>query len=74
MESLNPKSVLALTATACQAVIKDICRTLKISNYADLENDSSDPSVKALSSNRDNIDVSAMFLQNEDQKLQMVRQ
>jgi superfamily II DNA helicase RecQ len=67
-----------LTATAGKPVIDDICRTLRINeNGKSTEgliqsNDPSMCSVKVLSSNRDNIDVSAVFLQNEEQKLHMV--
>ncbi len=74
---LAPKSILALTATAGKPVIGDICRTLRMidhhgdSSIASMSN-SKNNSVKVLSCNRDNIDVTAVFLQNEDEKLPMV--
>jgi len=94
--NLEPRSVLALTATASPPVIRDICRTLcmeppnsevaekcdipcsgkednsvlssKSNNNADVNVDY----VKVLNCNRDNINVAVQFLNDEDQRLQML--
>lgn len=73
MNALDPRSILALTATAGPPVIDDICHTLRISNLSHESDKSAETSVKVLNCNRDNIHVSAIFLQDEDRRLRMVR-
>lgn len=111
---LQPRSILALTATAGPDVIQDICRTFKLgvthhqeSNHISLfSSNSSDKSkdenlqstgsdiaassscvsnekfdttvsvenkcVKVLEVNRENIDVSCLMLENQEERLNMV--
>lgn len=71
---MAPQSVLALTATAGPPVINDICNTLRIKNPTqDIGNEKSG-SMKILNCNRNNIEVSAQLLDNEDERLQKVRE
>lgn len=68
---IEPKSVMALTATAGPMVVRDICNTLCIP----LERPGAtlDASgVKVLNCNRDNIDVFAMILQSNDERQYLV--
>ena len=74
IDTIDPKSVLALTATAGPPVINDICNTLKIPHPQSCNKVMPvESSVKVFDCNRENIDVSALFVQDEDQRLQMVR-
>jgi len=66
---LEPKSILALTATAGPMVIKDICHTLDIptSNVGRDEDEAND-GVRVLDCKRDNIDVATLVLDSEDNR------
>ena len=63
---MQPKSVLAITATAGSRVIDDIRSTLGIQ---DKESDG----VRVMKSDRDNIDVSCLMLGSHEERLSMVR-
>jgi len=67
---LEPKSILALTATAGPMVIKDICHTLGIprSNVSGIDNDG----VRVLDCKRDNIDVATLVMEEEDSRRSLV--
>ena len=73
---IEPKSILALTATAGPMVIRDICNTLCIpyDGNRDVGGCSSSPSqlnddgVKVLNCDRDNIDVFSLVLQSNDER------
>lgn len=70
---INPKSVMALTATAGPMVVRDICNTLCIP----LDESSgacglNAGGVKVLNCNRDNIDVFTMILQSNDERQYLV--
>ena len=74
---IDPKSILALTATAGPMVICDICNTLCIpydGTNRDVGGCSSSPSqlnddgVKVLNCDRDNIDVFSLVLQSNDER------
>lgn len=74
---IQPKSVLALTATAGPMVVRDICNTLCIpcdgqgTNQAipsSLETENNGIGVKVLNCNRDNIDVFSIVLQDHDER------
>ena len=82
---IEPKSVLALTATAGPMVIRDICNTLCIPHDGlslDTEGHLSLPTaptkntdsngVKVLNCNRDNIDVFSLVLQSNDERRYLV--
>ena len=84
---IRHKSVLALTATAGVKVIQDICLTLDIPfsetfrhNEANSESNTkhsqgewkSNSGIKLLSANRNNINVAACFVDNEDSRRSMV--
>lgn len=68
---LEPKSILALTATAGPMVIKDICHTLGIpmSSRGGIDNDG----VRVLDCKRDNIDVATLVMDSEDSRRSLVR-
>jgi len=70
MKLIDPKSVLALTATAGPRVIEDICQTLEIPNT---NKEESVDGVLTLSTNRDNIDVQCLFLSSQEERLKKVR-
>ena len=67
---LEPKSILALTATAGPMVIKDICHTLGIpmSSRGGIDNDG----VRVLDCKRDNIDVATLIMDSEDSRRSLV--
>lgn len=74
---IEPKSVLALTATAGPMVVRDICNTLCIpcdgqgTNQvipSSLETVNNGIGVKVLNCNRDNIDVFSIVLQDHDER------
>jgi hypothetical protein len=74
---IEPKSILALTATAGPMVIRDICNTLCIPyNGADdcspLPTTLDDGGVKVLNCDRDNIDVFPLLLQSIDERRYLV--
>jgi hypothetical protein len=75
----SPKSVLAITATAGHRVIADISNTLSIQHIETGEdgnaNDESLENVdgiRVLKTNRDNIDVSCLMLNNHEERLALV--
>ncbi|KAL7501544.1 hypothetical protein ACHAWT_009813 [Skeletonema menzelii] len=82
MSLIQPKSVLALTATAGPMVVKDICNTLcipfdgqcTINNEipSSLDSTNNDAGVKVLNCNRDNIDVFSLVLQDQDERRYLV--
>ena len=74
---IEPKSILALTATAGPMVVRDICNTLRIpyggenqllSPEMPIEASTLDDGVKVLNCNRDNIDVYSLVLQSNDER------
>lgn len=75
---MQPRSVLAITATAGPRVIADINNTLGIQDCSEIttSSDSATPAQKdgilVMKSDRDNIDVSTMMLANHDERLSMV--
>ena len=79
-ELLDPRSVLALTATAGPAVVGDICRALGIpGGGVDVDVKGGawgavEPSsgVKVLECERDNIDVAAMVVDTDDERRRIV--
>ena len=66
IELINPKSILAMTATAGPKVVDDICCTLGIDN-ATLSG------VRVSKTNRDNIDVKCLFLNTQEERIAQVR-
>lgn len=72
LSKINPKSVLALTATAGPPVIKDICHTLHIRNPNREGENVIEAGTKVLSCNRDNIDVEIEFVNSDEDKLSKV--
>jgi DEAD/DEAH box helicase len=82
IDLIEPRSVLAITATAGPRVIDDICRTLKINNTnttletmsTKLNTTAQDPcGVRISRTNRDNIDVKCIFLNTQEERLSKVR-
>lgn len=70
---IEPKSVMALTATAGPMVVRDICNTLCIPLVEEPGTRALDVGgVKVLNCNRDNIDVYTMLLQNNDERQYLV--
>ncbi len=81
---IEPKSILALTATAGPMVVRDICNTLCIpfegvpssppSIEASINSDVNlnTGGVKVLNCDRDNIDVFSLVLQNNDERRYLV--
>lgn len=71
---IEPKSVMALTATAGPMVVRDICNTLCIPLNNTEGTDAVDADgVKVLNCNRDNIDVFMLVLQTNDERQFLVR-
>jgi ATP-dependent DNA helicase Q4 len=79
MSLIQPKSVLALTATAGPMVVRDICNTLCIplddgqctindEIPSSLDSSNNGVGVKVLNCNRDNIDVFSLVLQDNDER------
>jgi len=79
MSLIQPKSVLALTATAGPMVVRDICNTLCIPHDdgqcaindeipSSLDSSNNGVGVKVLNCNRDNIDVFSLVLQQDDER------
>jgi len=88
MEMIEPQSVLAVTATAGPRVVSDICRTLQIehdgsflaSSLQDQQattqietNEKASPGIRISKTDRDNIDVSCLLLDTQEQRLSKVR-
>ena len=77
---MNPKSILAITATAGPRVIKDIVEALDIETATN-DNEIVDGmiatdgkhGVKVIEKSRDNIDVTCQFVENAEDRLAMVR-
>lgn len=69
IELIDPRSILAMTATAGPKVVDDICRTLRIENAAD----TSISGVSVSKTNRDNIDVKCLFLNTQEERISKVR-
>ena len=81
---IEPKSILALTATAGPMVVRDICNTLcipfngrgltieKSINETRTFDDSNSEGVKVLNCDRDNIDVFSLVLQSNDERRYLV--
>ena len=75
VDSINPRSVLALTATAGPPVIDDICQSLQIPRQlsdGDNSDDQQSSGLNILRADRDNIDVKACFVDDEDARMRMV--
>lgn len=72
---MQPKSVLAVTATAGPRVIQDISHTLGIAKQ-DCEDDCENPldneNILVIDKARDNIDVSCEFVAHHEERLDMV--
>jgi hypothetical protein len=73
VDLIDPKSVLAITATAGPHVIKDICRSLRIENGPRIPSCDGDCGVRINRSNRDNIDVRCLLLNSQEERLAKVR-
>ena len=70
---IEPKSILALTATAGPMVVRDICNTLCIPlNSSPNANSADVRGVEVLNCNRDNIDVFTLILQSNDERQYLV--
>ena len=80
---IEPRSILALTATAGPMVVRDICNTLCIPIDGEDGLNAEDVSperpiscnsggVRSLNCNRDNIDVFALLLQTDDERRYLV--
>ena len=75
MDMIEPKSVLAITATAGPRVVSDICRTLQIENnshtpgHAVQNLSPSSEGVKISKTDRDNIDVSCLLLDTQEERI-----
>ncbi|GAX26595.1 ATP-dependent DNA helicase Q4 [Fistulifera solaris] len=67
LEIIQPKSVLAMTATAGPRVVDDICRSLSI--IAPSEGVDLSEAVHIMSSDRDNINVESIFLSSQEERL-----
>jgi superfamily II DNA helicase RecQ len=72
---MQPRSVLAITATAGPRVIADINNTLGIQDCSELSDyvtPAQEDGILVMKSDRDNIDVSTMMLANHEERLSMV--
>jgi ATP-dependent DNA helicase Q4 len=79
LQTMRPKSVLAITATAGPRVIEDIAKTLVIDSAtpSDEEPCESQPelenkSIRIIRSGRDNIDVMGKFVANHEERLDIL--
>ena len=70
LDCIEPRSVLAITATAGPPIVRDICRFLGIEN----EPTSLSSGVKILNGDRDNIDVVCKFMENDEARLRLIQQ
>jgi len=76
LQLMEPKSVLAVTATAGPRVIEDITSVLGIEQTPQIEGvalDDSEKNVMIIDKTRDNIDVRCQFVDSHEERLQMVR-
>ena len=82
---IEPKSILALTATAGPMVVRDICNTLCIPHNGSsvgvegglpslppASSGADDDGVRVLNCDRDNIDVFSLVLQSNDERRYLV--
>lgn len=71
---MKPQSVLAVTATAGPRVIQDISNTLGIQSEVPAENSSltKNENILVIDKSRDNIDVSCHFVENHEERIDMV--
>ncbi|CAB9501409.1 syndrome ATP-dependent helicase homolog [Seminavis robusta] len=71
---LNPKSVLAITATAEPRVVGDICNTLGIEQHEKCSEGSTNAgdSLRILKTDRDNIDVECIHVTSIEERLAML--
>ena len=70
---VEPRSVLAITATAGPPIVRDICRYLEIPTESEISSDAN-VGVKILKSDRDNIDVFCKVMENEESRLLLAQQ
>jgi ATP-dependent DNA helicase Q4 len=81
IDLIQPKSLLAITATAGPRVVQDICQTLGILDCsrpaetpsAGEEKENEDTGVRIMKTNRDNINVTSFIVDNHEQRINMVR-
>ena len=69
LKMIQPKGVLAITATAGPRVVNDISRSLQIQN--DSEDESRD-GVRVMKTDRDNIDVKCLIMESQGERLDKV--
>ena len=69
MQMIQPKSVLAITATAGPRVVEDICRSLQIQTGPSPEDCDG---VRVMKTDRDNIDVRCLLMESQGQRLEKV--
>jgi hypothetical protein len=72
LDLIQPKSVLAITATAGPRVISDITATLGMSSMSTISTGDDDDTagIKIFKADRDNIDVTAHFVADHGERLQ----
>jgi superfamily II DNA helicase RecQ len=68
---MQPKSILAITATAGPRVIADISETLGIESTEEINLEGNE-NIKVIDKGRDNIDVACQFVANHEERLYMV--
>jgi superfamily II DNA helicase RecQ len=76
LQLMEPRSVLAVTATAGSRVIGDITSVLGIDTTSRLDDDASggeENNVLIIDKPRYNIDVSCQFVESHEERLEMVR-
>ena len=79
LKIMQPKSILAITATAGPRVIRDIGQTLGMDFPESITEESSETAldtenecIKIIRSGRDNIDVMGKFMSNQEERLSVV--
>lgn len=79
IDLIEPQSILAITATAGPRVVDDICRTLKIDNGSPVLQQFAEKlathvrcGVRISKTDRNNIDVTCLFLDTHEQRLSKV--
>ena len=74
LQLMKPQSILAVTATAGDRVIQDICHTLGIPSKCHGPNTSTDSedSILIVDKPRDNINVNCQFVESDDERLNLV--
>ncbi len=78
LRSIEPQSVLAITATAVPRVVDDICHSLGVETGVEKATEAKerhkyDSGVLILQSNRENVDVACIMMSNQDERLATVR-